>query len=693
MALFFDLSIPYLEDGGDPSLEMKSRKDARLETVVRAMELGYVGIAYDRHFRVISDSLRCSIDPFPLDSLLEVAPSLFSSAAFHRDLLGAPRSSTFRQYTRLTVSVTGAAAAVSLNGNALLKTYDLVAVRPLNQEAFDKACESSMVDIITLDFSQKLPFRLKISSIKLAIQRGLYFEVTYSHLIADSHVRRKILSDVKLLSDWSRGKNLLISSAASTVNDIRGPLDVANLAVFLLGLSAERAKYTISQNCRSLLANAIRKKRFYKETIRIERIISDGQSTAKEFQLDNWNEWDAISSEKGDLPSLNDIKNLSVFTCKQSFGLNSIDFQSIPTEPPLLLSENAKMMSSPRNSASPVVTPHEPCVVADDVTQDDSCIGTLLADTQNCQPVMVDKCVKIPDGLYKVSCTGLLVSAMAASNVDDRIIQPDANLTDSAVVKNKSSETDLVVQKISYQSNNHAFESLNDSAEFTNGIPKNGDPTSEPCKKTDNSGVFLLSNADSTPTIIKDNKFVEFQKSLNRFDDHVFEASNNSGKSMNLSAHVTSDQLSLSDKWPDFTDFKEKNILKVCDSSMIFIPELKENDLIDTSPTCRSPGRPLLCNQVDGSISSGENFLQKVSFNEIEEQDVGLYLNIDNPEVKNTTVLKEKIQKSNDKLGKRKRKEQLFYPTYHLPFKGSFKPMLFRNICCNAKRRNICKER
>lgn len=136
----------YLEDGGGSSLEHKARKDARLETVVRAMELGYVGVAYDRHFRgVISDSLRCSIDPFPLDSLLEVAPSLFSSAAFRRDLLGALRSSTIRQDARLIVSVAEAASVVSLNVNALHRTYDLVAVPPLNQEAFDKACESSMV--------------------------------------------------------------------------------------------------------------------------------------------------------------------------------------------------------------------------------------------------------------------------------------------------------------------------------------------------------------------------------------------------------------------------------------------------------------------------------------------------------------------------------------------------------------------
>ena len=78
--------------------------------------------------------------PFLLSSLLK------ASVAFHRDLLGgAPLASPFRHYTRLTVSARGAAFAVALNGSALLRTCDLVALRPLNQDAFDEACESSEV--------------------------------------------------------------------------------------------------------------------------------------------------------------------------------------------------------------------------------------------------------------------------------------------------------------------------------------------------------------------------------------------------------------------------------------------------------------------------------------------------------------------------------------------------------------------
>lgn len=56
--------------------------------------------------------------------------------------------------------------------------------------------------------------------------------------------------NLQLLVDWTRGKNIIIASAAPTANELRGPYDVANLSS-LLGLSMERAKAAVSKNCRS----------------------------------------------------------------------------------------------------------------------------------------------------------------------------------------------------------------------------------------------------------------------------------------------------------------------------------------------------------------------------------------------------------------------------------------------------------
>lgn len=142
---FFDLNIPYPETS--TKSEKSTAENSRTRLAVKAMELGYTGIAYNRTMKgVMSDKHRCSISPLSLTTLLNIVPFLSSSAKLHRDLLGVQSSTPFRQYTRLTVSVENPLQGNALNdGNPILKTYDLVAVKPLNQTAFDIACERMAV--------------------------------------------------------------------------------------------------------------------------------------------------------------------------------------------------------------------------------------------------------------------------------------------------------------------------------------------------------------------------------------------------------------------------------------------------------------------------------------------------------------------------------------------------------------------
>ncbi|KAG5598786.1 hypothetical protein H5410_030156 [Solanum commersonii] len=382
---FFDLNIPYYESDRNIVTDKKTLKTIRLKLIIKAMELGYTGIAYNRTFRgVMSESDRCCIPLFPLSSVLKLAPSLSSAVEFHRKLLNVPVSAPFRQYTRLTVVVDSSSQASALNsGNPILKSYDIVAVRPLNQQAFEQACQVSEVDIIAIDFSDKLPFRLKQSMVKAAIQsymllvgggrypmelvevrnkhgasnwifrlkelyadelsflqlfmvfwmiesfdffllqRGVYFEITYSSLILDAQMRRQTISNAKLLVDWTRGKNLLFSSAAPSVTELRGPCDVANLAS-LLGLQLERAKAALSKNCRTVITNALRKKCYHKEAIKVEPITSG----IKEPEFDDWlNKWDPISSGEGDF-LLDDIKKSFSVSRNAPKEVKPIDFSS-----------------------------------------------------------------------------------------------------------------------------------------------------------------------------------------------------------------------------------------------------------------------------------------------------------------------------------------------------------------------------
>uniref|UniRef100_A0A0E0RCG5 RNase P subunit p30 family protein n=1 Tax=Oryza rufipogon TaxID=4529 RepID=A0A0E0RCG5_ORYRU len=231
LAGFFDLSI--LPDDSKSTTTNTS-------IIARALDLGYSAVALDHpHRGLLADSHA------PIASSLLLPPS----ASLHH------RRHPFLQYTRITLSLDSAAACASAlapSAARLLRTYDIVAARPLTQAAFDHLCQATFdhLDIVSIDFSHKLPFRLKLPMLKLALQRGLHLEIAYSPLIADAASRRQAVAEAKLLVEWTKGKNLIISSAAHTASEIRGPYDAINLSSYLLGLSTQRAKAALSVNCR-----------------------------------------------------------------------------------------------------------------------------------------------------------------------------------------------------------------------------------------------------------------------------------------------------------------------------------------------------------------------------------------------------------------------------------------------------------
>ncbi|KAI3874578.1 hypothetical protein MKW92_036809, partial [Papaver armeniacum] len=135
-----------------------------------------------------------------------------------------------------------------------------------------------------------------------------------------------------LLVDWTRGKNIIFTSGASSVNELRGPYDVANLSS-LLGLSMERAKAATSKNCRALIARALRKKQFFKEAIRVEKIPSCQQVDTKEPWYADCNNWDEISSGEGDI-QLDDIAKFFAASSKVPKTSKAIDFVSVTKDLP-----------------------------------------------------------------------------------------------------------------------------------------------------------------------------------------------------------------------------------------------------------------------------------------------------------------------------------------------------------------------
>ncbi|KAK4263309.1 hypothetical protein QN277_028741 [Acacia crassicarpa] len=445
---FFDLNIPYLEPSttGRATLERQ-----RTKIVVKAMELGYSGIAYNRTIKgVISDGHRCCIPLLTLSSLLKVAPALSLSVKLHRDLLGIPATAPFRQYTRLTICVDNLSQAQALNsGNPILKTYDLVAVRPLNQIVFGQACERMEVDIISMDFSGTLPFRLKQPMVKAAVERGVCFEIIYSGLISDTQIRRQLICNAKLLVDWTRGRNIILSSAAPSAHELRGPYDVANLSS-LLGLSKEKAKAAISKNCRTLLTNSFRKKQYYKGAIKVEALPPSAASKSEEAWHKELLQWDPISSGDGDL-QLDDLAKSFSLSYSALKTTKAIDFASAIGSIPSHGFQVRDFLPASNSSPTFLENIDNPLHVAEKVTP-----STAVLNNPAKQSTTIDVCPESDEGLSDAPTIHL------TSSCDNPTLKSCMNGSSEAFkvteeIKTPTSGTELELKCVNYLDQNLTY--------------------------------------------------------------------------------------------------------------------------------------------------------------------------------------------------------------------------------------------
>lgn len=60
---------------------------------------------------------------------------------------------------------------------------DVLAARTSDAKAFQSLCQNADVDIITFDYTRKIPFSLRFSTVNAAIQRGIMFEICFDGLL------------------------------------------------------------------------------------------------------------------------------------------------------------------------------------------------------------------------------------------------------------------------------------------------------------------------------------------------------------------------------------------------------------------------------------------------------------------------------------------------------------------------------
>ncbi|KAJ3172784.1 Ribonuclease P protein subunit p30 [Irineochytrium annulatum] len=175
----------------------------------------------------------------------------------------------FRQLTRFTIILDD--ATNNLLSNSKVQSYDLVAVQPLSEKVFQVACAHMDCDIISIDMGTRLPFYLKATTINVAVQRGIVFEICYTGCLRDAGARKQLISNARDLMRVTKGKNVIVTSGALKAMEVRGPHDVMNLG-FLFGITNEVMQRCMTTNSRHALYHAATRRDTFNGVMMVESV-------------------------------------------------------------------------------------------------------------------------------------------------------------------------------------------------------------------------------------------------------------------------------------------------------------------------------------------------------------------------------------------------------------------------------------
>jgi RNase P/RNase MRP subunit p30 len=172
--------------------------------------------------------------------------------------------------SRLTVFVNDSKDIYQFsNPNNALKSYDILAVSPLNEKMFDQCLSDLNVDIISLNFEEKINFSVKKHSIQSAIDRATFFEILYSDFIKDNTKRGIFIANLLMLFEVTKGRNIIISSGGETYYEQRSPYDIITIFETIFGLDNYTIKKMISENCEKVLLKSVQRK-YFKTVLNLE---------------------------------------------------------------------------------------------------------------------------------------------------------------------------------------------------------------------------------------------------------------------------------------------------------------------------------------------------------------------------------------------------------------------------------------
>lgn len=156
---------------------------------------------------------------------------------------------------RVTIEFSDSSISHKINQSENLKKYDIVAVIPKTLQAFQFACSTLDVDIITFEPETRLPFKISRKLYRQAVEKGMFFELMYTPAIKDSTSRKNIISMAHTYHAVGKSKNIIVTSSAENDSQVRDVHDVINLG-FILGLNNNQSLEVIRNNTRRLIIKA-----------------------------------------------------------------------------------------------------------------------------------------------------------------------------------------------------------------------------------------------------------------------------------------------------------------------------------------------------------------------------------------------------------------------------------------------------
>ncbi|XP_023304446.2 ribonuclease P protein subunit p30 [Lucilia cuprina] len=228
---FYDMCIPFNKD-----------EKIMREMCKELIELGYKTIAIEQQFdHSKKENVKRSSDIFPEPVNIKWLQEEFKNK--------------LKILQRLTIIYVDVAVAHAMGNSLNLKKFNLIAGQPKTDAALTHCCTTFNGDIVTFDTNAGIRLNVNRKAYQVAVKRGVFFEIKYSPLIADSSCRKDMIKVAHNYFVKGKSRSIIISSGATNVFELRGPYDVANLS-FIFGLSEDQGKCAIDRFCRQLFLRA-----------------------------------------------------------------------------------------------------------------------------------------------------------------------------------------------------------------------------------------------------------------------------------------------------------------------------------------------------------------------------------------------------------------------------------------------------